>query len=65
MCIGTMISSSSSNDNMNFIGFHTISHMPYAASDMAVVAFPEEYFTSGGPRIYLTGGCTSDQVYIK
>lgn len=47
---------------MDFIGFHTISHMPYAASDMAIVTFPENFFSSGGPRIYLSGGCISDQV---
>lgn len=66
MCISTvLVSSSSSNDNMDFIGFHTISHMPYAASDMAVVTFPEEDFsTNNGPRIYLTGGCVSDQVKL-
>ncbi len=61
-CCSIKLVSSSSNDNMDFIGFHTISHMPYAASDMAIVTFPENFFSSGGPRIYLSGGCISDQV---
>jgi hypothetical protein len=37
--------------------------MPYAMSDMVAATVPEDYFSDSlGPRIYLTGGCISDQV---
>lgn len=49
--------------DIEFIGFHNVRQMPYNASDMVAVTFPESLFNDDkGPRIYLTGGCSGDQV---
>mmetsp|Transcript_24498 Transcript_24498/g.26797 ORF Transcript_24498/g.26797 Transcript_24498/m.26797 type:complete len:489 (-) Transcript_24498:178-1644(-) len=56
-------SSSQTSDNLDFVGFHEKTKMPYKASDMVAVTFPSSTFSDDeGARIYLTGGCAKDQV---
>lgn len=59
---GTVVTASSVDDDINFNSFVGAISLPYAVSDMTAVTVPESFFTTNdGPRIYLMGGCTSDQ----
>lgn len=50
------------DDSIDFASFVSAVDLPYPMSDMTAVTVPESYFTTNdGPRIYLMGGCVSDQ----
>mmetsp|Transcript_21940 Transcript_21940/g.36739 ORF Transcript_21940/g.36739 Transcript_21940/m.36739 type:complete len:476 (+) Transcript_21940:118-1545(+) len=58
-----LASSEEDDDAVTFIGFHNVATMPYNLSDNTATTFNEEFSGStGGPRIYLVGGCTADQI---
>jgi len=58
----SLASQSTSTDDNVFTGFLSSVDMPYAASDMVATTFEASLFSTGdGPRIYITGGCNSDQ----
>lgn len=60
--MSALVSSTATMSDINFASFESSVNMPYAMSDMVATTFPEDYFDDGkGPRIYLTGGCVSDQ----
>lgn len=40
----------------DFVGFHNVATMPFAVSDMTATLLD-----SNGPRVYVVGGCISDQ----
>lgn len=52
-------STQENDDFLDFTGFSNLAPMPYAASDMAVVSYLSN--TPSNARIYLFGGCVSDQ----
>jgi len=55
-------SSSTGNDDLDYVGFHTVATMPHKLSDSVAVTFQENIFNDdNGPRIYLTGGCITNQ----
>lgn len=57
--------STSTDDDINFTSFVNAVDLPYSVSDMTAVSVPESFFTTNdGPRIYLMGGCISDQTCI-
>lgn len=41
---------------VDYIGFHIVTPMPYACSDMTAVTFDTDFDDNEGPRIYLSGG---------
>jgi len=53
--------SKNDDDEVDYIGFHTVTPMPYACSDMTAVTFDTDFDDNEGPRIYLSGGCIKDQ----
>ena len=52
----------SSNDDGAYVGFHESIQMPIGRSDHLVELFADHVYDSNGPRIYITGGCTGDQM---
>jgi hypothetical protein len=45
------------SETTNFVGFNTVAEIPVSLSDMSAVP----YYNMDDPRIYLFGGCISDQ----
>lgn len=56
------VSGNNNNDDVDFLGFHTVATMPYNCSDMTATTFEMDYGDSDGSRIYLVGGCIADQI---
>lgn len=54
------------NNSTNYQAFTDLATMPYKVSDHTATAFPAELFNDGlGPRIYIIGGCVTDQVCVQ
>lgn len=59
------LATAATDDSIDFASFVSAVDLPYPMSDMTAVTVPESYFTTNdGPRIYLMGGCVSDQTCV-
>lgn len=60
--IRTSATVSTVDSDVDYASFVNSVEMPYGVSDTSAVTVPESFFTTNdGPRIYLLGGCVSDQ----